>query len=187
MALWDGEVSFSFPQAKAQPVGVAAQPPRAVSRSSAGIFLPTEYMVSSISSKGMIWRMPLRAISAAVMAMAAPAALRPWQGHSTRPPMGSQTSPSMFMRTEEAADRHCSGVPPMSSAAAEAAHQAVVGDAVFLLQGQDHSRHDAGGTGGGSGDDQAHGGVHLQNRAGVGDGPGDHVPADGLAGGPMFI
>ena len=77
MALWDGEVSFSFPQAKAQPVGVAAQPPRAVSRSSAGIFLPTEYMVSSISSKGMIWRMPLRAISAAVMAMAAPAAFHP--------------------------------------------------------------------------------------------------------------
>ena len=65
--------------------------------------------------------MPLRASSAAVSATAAPAAFLPWQGHSTRPPRGSHTRPSRFMRTDEAALRHCFAVPPMSSTAAEAA------------------------------------------------------------------
>ena len=37
------------------------------------------------------------------------------------PPTGSHTSPSIFIITVEAASRHCSGLPPMSSTAAEAA------------------------------------------------------------------
>ena len=78
-------------------------------------------MAESISSKGMSCRMPLRAISAATRALATPAALRFWQGYSTSPPTGSHTRPSMFMRTVEAALRHSSGLPPMSSTAAEAA------------------------------------------------------------------
>ena len=78
-------------------------------------------MASSISSKGMSWRTPLRASSAAMRALATPAALRFWQGYSTRPPTGSHTRPSMFIRTVEAASRHCSGAPPMSSTVAEAA------------------------------------------------------------------
>ena len=41
--------------------------------------------------------------------------------YSTSPPIGSQTSPSIFMRTVEAASRHCFGVPPISSTAADAA------------------------------------------------------------------
>ena len=57
------------PQA-AQAAGVAAQPPRAVSRSSAGRRLPTAYMASSIWSKGISWRMPLRDSSAAMRALA---------------------------------------------------------------------------------------------------------------------
>ena len=78
-------------------------------------------MASSISSKGMSWGTPLRAISAATKALATPAALRLWQGYSTRPPTGSHTSPSIFIITVEAASRDCWGVPPISSTAAEAA------------------------------------------------------------------
>ena len=45
---------------------MAAQPPRAVSRSSAGSFLPTVYMASIISSSGMNWGIPASDISAAI-------------------------------------------------------------------------------------------------------------------------
>ena len=60
----------------AQADGVVAQPPRAVSRSSSGMRRPTAYMVSSISSNGMNWRMPASDSSAATRAFATPAALR---------------------------------------------------------------------------------------------------------------
>mgnify|MGYP006875987797 CR=1 FL=1 len=43
-----------------------------------------------------------------------PAALRFWQGYSTSPPTGSQTRPSIFIRTVDAAARDCSGDPPIS-------------------------------------------------------------------------
>ena len=59
-----------------QPVGVAAQPPNAVSRSSAGILLPTRYIASTISEKGTADFMPLKAVSALVRAFAAPDAFR---------------------------------------------------------------------------------------------------------------
>ena len=61
------------------------------------------------------------AISAATRALATPAAFRFWHGYSTRPPTGSQTSPSIFISTVDAAWVHCRGVPPSNSVVAEAA------------------------------------------------------------------
>ena len=64
---------------------------------------------------------PARVISVAISALATPAALRFWHGYSTSPPTGSQTRPNMFIRTVDAASRHCFGVPSINSTAAEAA------------------------------------------------------------------
>ena len=75
---------------------MAAQPPRAVSRSSAGSFLPTVYMASIISSSGMNWGIPASDISAAIRALETPAALRFWQGYSTRPPTGGGVAGNSF-------------------------------------------------------------------------------------------
>ena len=61
-------------QLKEQPVGVPAQPPMAVSRSSNGRLLPTRSIASAISSKGMWWEIPLSTSSADVMALATPIA-----------------------------------------------------------------------------------------------------------------
>ena len=59
-----------------QPVFVAAQPPRAVSRSSTGIPRPTLYMASAIYVKGITAGIPASAISAQISALEAPRALR---------------------------------------------------------------------------------------------------------------
>ena len=112
---------FRREKTEPQADGAVAQPPRAVSRSSAGRRFPTVYTASSISSNGISCRTPERAISAAIVAFATPAALRFWQGYSTSPPTGSQTRPSIFIRTVDAAARDCSGDPPISSTVADAA------------------------------------------------------------------
>ena len=65
---------FYFPLHKAHAVGVAAQPPLAVSLNSDGRRLPTLYIQSIISSSGIIWVIPARDISAAISAFAAPEA-----------------------------------------------------------------------------------------------------------------
>ena len=90
----------------AHPVGVAAQPPSAVSLSSNGRDWPTLYMASTISSNGIGWHTPASASWALVKALDTPMALRLWQGLSTRPAIGSQTRPSRLERARDAAVRH---------------------------------------------------------------------------------
>ena len=105
---------------------MAARPPRALSRSSKGRLLPTANIASTVWSKSTRFPIPARAISALTSATAAPAAFRFWQGTSTSPATGSQTSPIRLVSAFAAAFRHCAGVPPASSqvAAAAMAHAA---------------------------------------------------------------
>ena len=175
---------------------------------------PTAYMVSSISSKGMSCFTPLRDSSAAMRALATPAALRFWQGYSTRPPTGSHTRPSRFISTVEPASIHCSGVPPISSTVAhlrltaahrprhsgvahgqiahgsgveQGVHKAVVGDLIAVLEGQQQPGHNPGRARGGGRHDEAHGGVYLSHPHGIGHGPLEDVPADGLTTGGVVV
>ena len=105
----------------ARPVGVAAQPPRAVSRRSGLIRRPTERIAITVSSKGIRLGMPASAISALISAFIAPSALRFMHGHSTRPATGSHTRPITFFSAIAAALRHLSALPPSSSHSAAAA------------------------------------------------------------------
>ena len=74
-------------------VGVAAKPPRAVSRRSGCIIRPTFFMASTTSSKGITLVIPASAISLHSTALTAPMALRLRQGHSTSPATGSPPTP----------------------------------------------------------------------------------------------
>ena len=88
--------------------------------------LPTRRMATMTSSAGMRLEMPARASSAAMKAMAAPAALRLMQGISTSPATGSQTSPSWLFRAMATASSSIWGVPPESSTRAAAAMAAAL-------------------------------------------------------------
>jgi len=106
---------FFWPEAirsfTARPVGVAARPPRAVSRSSTGRRRPTSPMASMTSSTGIRLSMPARAMSAAAMALTAPMTFRFTHGTSTRPATGSHTRPIRFFRAIATAWHICSPVP----------------------------------------------------------------------------
>ena len=102
-------------------VAVAAKPPRAVSRRSTFMSLPTLRIAPTTSSNGIILEIPARAMSAANTAFAAPIALRFIQGHSTSPATGSHTSPSMFLTAIADALNEAAGDAPQSSASAAAA------------------------------------------------------------------
>ena len=116
---------FFWPEAirsfTARPVGVAARPPRAVSRSSTGRRRPTSPMASITSSTGMRLSMPARAMSAAATAFMAPMTLRLTQGTSTRPATGSQARPSRFFSAIATAWQICSSLPPFRWTRAPAA------------------------------------------------------------------
>ena len=116
---------FFLPQAirsfTARPVGVAAKPPRAVSRSSMGRRRPTSPMASITSSTGMRLSMPAKAISAAATAFTAPTTLRLMHGTSTSPATGSQARPSRFFNAIATAWHSCSDVPPRRHTRAPAA------------------------------------------------------------------
>ena len=99
------------------PKGVAARPPRAVSRSSTGRRRPTSPMQSMTWSTGTRLSMPARAMSAALTAFTAPMTFRFTQGTSTSPATGSHTRPSRFFRAMATAWPICSG------AAAPQVHQ----------------------------------------------------------------
>ena len=78
-------------------------------------------MTPIVSSIGVMLRIPAMDSSAEISAFEAPIAFRFWHGFSTSPPIGSQTSPKIFTIAKDAASRHCAGVPPRSSTAADAA------------------------------------------------------------------
>src|SRR5699024_601758 len=103
------------------PVGVPARPPRPVSRSAEGIVRPILYIASTTSSAGILDSMPASAMSAAVRALLAPAALRFTHGTSTRPATGSQTRPSIFLSAMAKPCALIAGVPPAISTRAAAA------------------------------------------------------------------
>ena len=91
-----------------------------VSRSADGIVKPILYIASITSSAGIRDSIPASAISAAVRAFVAPAALRLTHGTSTRPATGSQTRPSMFFIAIAKAWALISGVEAFDDDAAEA-------------------------------------------------------------------
>ena len=103
------------------PVGVVAHPPSAVSLYLDGREVPTSYIALTISSKDIMFLIPLSAISAEIIALETPIAFLVWQGTSTIPATGSQISPRRFAREVEAACKHSSGVPPKTSTKPDAA------------------------------------------------------------------
>src|SRR5699024_5393707 len=96
-------------------------PLRPVSRSADGIVKPILYIASTTSSAGIRDSIPAKAMSAAVKAFEAPAALRLTHGTSTNPATGSQTKPSIFFIAILKPCALISGVPPASSTSAAAA------------------------------------------------------------------
>ena len=66
-------------------------------------------------------------------------------------------------------------------------HKAVVGDLIAVLEGQQQAGHNPGGARGGGRHNKAHGGVHFSHPHGVGHGPLEDIPADGLAPGGVVV
>ena len=115
------QFSCSIRSLMALPVGVAARPPSAVSRSSIGIRVPTSPMQSITSSTGMRLSIPASAISAQLTALTAPTTFRFTQGTSTSPATGSHTRPIKFFSAMAAAWPICLQSPPRREASAPAA------------------------------------------------------------------
>ena len=78
-------------------------------------------MASNTSSAGIRLLIPASAMSAAIIAIDAPAALRFTQGTSTNPATGSQTRPSIFFKAIAKACALVSASPPIASTIAAAA------------------------------------------------------------------
>ena len=102
------------------PVGVPANPPIPVSRNDAGKPRPTLSIAIIHSSVGILLVQPANAISAAIKALPAPIAFRLTHGISTKPAVGSHTSPRRLEIVIDIACALCSGVPLAASTAAAA-------------------------------------------------------------------